>query len=338
MPKIFIDSNKYLDFYRIVSIDRLLSTLVQLAPNIFISAQIVNEFNRNKVETMRSLSRELKSWFEFDKFHIVPDDNYEKDLLVNLHGIQKTQGELREKVIKSLERYESNVIESKDAIFSKLSVIFKNAQAATPEQIARARLRKELGNPPGKRGDPLGDQLNWEQFLDEIRSEKEIWIISSDNDYFVDFKGQTLLNPVLDSDVKRVAGERTKIKCYKLLSNALNDYQKLYPTKGFPKDEQLRLIADDEEKLVNESAAHRLGINKELSGLEKEFIDYVLRGGNLKEIAKKYQFDFVARSKNTCRICKEWGTAWVANFSKDEGSLHLRYCTSCKDFDSTVTI
>lgn len=52
----------------------------------------------------------------------------------------------------------------------------------TEEIIRRARLRRELGNPPGK-ADSLGDQINWEILLEEVPLGAELHVISKDGDF-----------------------------------------------------------------------------------------------------------------------------------------------------------
>jgi hypothetical protein len=59
-----------------------------------------------------------------------------------------------------------------------------NAEAVDPAIVERARLRKDLGNPPGK-NDSLGDAINWEWLLDKGKGLKgdELVIVSSDTDF-----------------------------------------------------------------------------------------------------------------------------------------------------------
>ena len=67
-----------------------------------------------------------------------------------------------------------------DALVNEL---FENSEtiARTDDLIAKARLRRDLGNPPGKK-DSLGDQLNWECLLSAV-GDHDIHIISKDGDF-----------------------------------------------------------------------------------------------------------------------------------------------------------
>jgi hypothetical protein len=78
-----------------------------------------------------------------------------------------------------------------------LTEIFKHALEYDEQQLQRARNRRELGNPPGKANDPLGDQISWEQLLSHVNGETVLWIISRDFDYVSISRGEVYLHPVL---------------------------------------------------------------------------------------------------------------------------------------------
>lgn len=52
----------------------------------------------------------------------------------------------------------------------------------TKEDVEKARLRRELGNPPGKK-DTLGDQISWEILLRECEEKQDIHFVSRDGDF-----------------------------------------------------------------------------------------------------------------------------------------------------------
>jgi hypothetical protein len=63
--------------------------------------------------------------------------------------------------------------------------MFTKAIAPTDDHLGLARKGKELGNPPGKKSDPLGDQITWEQFINACSKRKvaTVWIITRDGDF-----------------------------------------------------------------------------------------------------------------------------------------------------------
>jgi hypothetical protein len=94
-----------------------------------------------------------------------------------------------------------SITNSTDAVSKALEPIFQNAQTPSPEQLERARYRKEVGNPPGKQADPLGDQISWEQLLDTYKGE-ELIIVTNDGDYFCSYDGRKHLNPLLVTNLR----------------------------------------------------------------------------------------------------------------------------------------
>jgi len=57
------------------------------------------------------------------------------------------------------------VNQSVDEVSTTLAAIFDKAVPHLPEELQRARDRKERGVPPGKHDGTIGDELSWEQIL-----------------------------------------------------------------------------------------------------------------------------------------------------------------------------
>jgi hypothetical protein len=62
-----------------------------------------------------------------------------------------------------LNQPKEQVSRSEDEVSKALAPIFGKAVSHSPEDVERARLRRELRNPPGKISNALGDQLTWER-------------------------------------------------------------------------------------------------------------------------------------------------------------------------------
>ncbi len=64
---IFIDANQYLNLYRTIGSKSLLAAMEEQQDHIFITAQIVDEVNRNKVDVVAKFvadqSRRLRRWW-----------------------------------------------------------------------------------------------------------------------------------------------------------------------------------------------------------------------------------------------------------------------------------
>jgi len=119
---------------------------------------------------------------------------------------------------------------SEDEVSRVLAAVFNKAQDATAAEMSNARLRKERGRAPGKKGDALGDQINWEQFLGRVKTSKwpAVWLISKDGDYCRKRGERVILNAALYSDlIEAVPGIR--VHCFTELEKGLRDYIKSNP-------------------------------------------------------------------------------------------------------------
>ncbi|RQW29305.1 hypothetical protein EHS17_03235 [Rhodobacteraceae bacterium CH30] len=85
---------------------------------------------------------------------------------------------LIEKVNKDISERTLKADHKINELFSKATVI-KNSEAL----ISKARLRVDVGNPPGKNGS-LGDAINWEALLENVPIQQKLCLITDDKDYF----------------------------------------------------------------------------------------------------------------------------------------------------------
>jgi hypothetical protein len=104
----------------------------------------------------------------------------------------------------------------------------------------------ECGNPPGKRSDPLGDQISWEQLLTHVKRavHTDIWLITRDRDYLVKTENGLLLNPVLNTDLVSACGTQPRIHCYDNLSDGLTEFGKSVgvSTENLPTEKEEKQI------------------------------------------------------------------------------------------------
>jgi len=87
-----------------------------------------------------------------------------------------------------------------DDVSKSLKPIFDLSITETAEQLERARRRKEIGQPPGKSKDSLGDEISWEQLLDGSTDKGEIWIVTGDSDYYIEIGDKSMLAPPLSQE------------------------------------------------------------------------------------------------------------------------------------------
>src|SRR5437867_8007875 len=154
---IFIDANLYLPLYVIMEGKKLLDLLKEQKDYIFVTVQIVEEVQRNKLRVVEDfLTIQFEQLKKSRSFNL-PDYIFEgtdAKLRGSLRDIGKKQikTDLMNAAIQALQR----ISRSEDEISKALDVLFSKAILSTDDEIQRARERRERGNPPGKKADPLG--------------------------------------------------------------------------------------------------------------------------------------------------------------------------------------
>lgn len=209
---LFIDANKYLDLYRTDKGKNLLAPLTEQADYIFITQQVVDEVYRNKVSVAADFLKAKSQGMKLYGLN-VPDhlsgsaDGKNKEILDKMKDISSEVSSVNSEIDAHTNEIMVQISQSKDEVSIALESIFSNKIAATTEELKRARKRKEIGNPPGKKSNPLGDEISWEQILSNFKGKKRLWIISRDGDYGTRFGGDLFLNGFLKFELTQVSDE-----------------------------------------------------------------------------------------------------------------------------------
>lgn len=264
---LFIDTNKYLDLYRTKYGKKLLPTLGQLIDDIFITQQIVDEVFRNKLsETVAFLG----------KCDIPRADDFYHPLWEGMGDAKEIEDKCRQWQ-SALKKVQDDAIDkvsrSEDDVSVALEPLFAKARSATGGEMQKARDRKERGNPPGKKKDAIGDELNWEQLLAAFRGKrgrKRLWIISRDGDYTVEYKGRFILNCFLFEELRSA---RVEVFAFKDTMTAIEHFIKETGVTGskLPVKKDAQKIKDEENRLMITSAVERAAaerIDRELQRVE----------------------------------------------------------------------
>jgi uncharacterized protein YjeT (DUF2065 family) len=209
---LFIDANKYLDLYRIDKGRQLLVPLGEQVDYIFVTQQVFSEVQRNKIlvaaEFLRQKFKELKlQTFNLPDHLSSTSIDQRKDILQQMSEITQKIKNVNTEVDALVLSIMEQISRSEDEVSKALSPIFANAVPHSPEELQRARDRRELGNPPGKITNPIGDQLTWEQILTHFKGKKRLWIISRDGDYGTVYGGKGFLNRFLYDELCSIASE-----------------------------------------------------------------------------------------------------------------------------------
>ncbi|MEW8509135.1 MAG: hypothetical protein AB2598_20835 [Candidatus Thiodiazotropha sp.] len=142
----------------------------------------------------------------------------------------------------------SKIMKGEDGASATLNAIFSSAYTPSEGELNNARLRKELGNPPGKPADAVGDQISWEQLLSAYGGEHPLWIISSDNDYSSKVNSKRYLNAYLYEELKKQIGKEPEVYVFETLAEGIEHYSehRKTPVENLPTKEELKKIAAKE--------------------------------------------------------------------------------------------
>lgn len=281
MDLIFIDTNIFLRFFDSNSKEfkRLLDDLIVVKSNIFVTQQVINEIERNKLNVFNKSISNYKKNVGITKVNLpehIDGSNTRK--LEEWNNKRRNIEEDNKKLIKELDGiFEENISDisvSKDNVSLKLKSIFQNISKASSEEIINARTRKEVGNPPGKKEDPIGDQITWEQLLNRIPMTNRIWIITNDFDFYTKFKTTCYLNPFLSQELlNKNAG--IKINIFESLSDGLRDFFNLNKIDSKISEDDFKKVIKEEKNLrrnnVESSNIKSIGYDTENKILEVEF-------------------------------------------------------------------
>jgi hypothetical protein len=262
---LFIDANIYLEFYRTVTTTNLLRSLCDFKDDIFLTQQIVNEVERNKLKVVYRLLMEtlasLPGPTRVDLSTLLLGDSLTAAMAAQIERFNETANELQRSAEGAIIAVLEQVSHSTDAVSQMLKPIFDRAVAVGDEELERARLRRELGHPPGKGRDPLGDQVSWEQALSHIEDGGHIWIVSKDSDYLFSHEGRCFLDPRLHDDLVARGKSLAEVHPFDSLLRALQHYQEITGRRSdaFPSKEEAENILREEKRLAEAWLKRRQG-------------------------------------------------------------------------------
>jgi hypothetical protein len=251
---LFIDANQYLDLYRMDSGTALLAALEEQREHIFVTEQVVSEVQRNKVRVAAGFlaSQQLKLDSIAVPNHLLPTtdsrvEQMRKQLREIGENVKKTKEDFRKLAHDLLEQ----ISQSKDEVSKRLADIFSHAATPTREEFGRAIQRKRVGNPPGKKSDSLGDQINWEQILTKCKDNPKLWIITKDSDYSTEHGGKMFLNALLYSELVQLYGSASEVFCFDNIPDAFKHFAEITKVKAdkLPTPEQTEEIKKEQASL-----------------------------------------------------------------------------------------
>ena len=255
---LFIDANQYLNLCRMGTATKLLAPLKEQQDYIFVTRQIVDEVQRNKVAVAASVLEEaLKTVGNVSvpglRFATIGEGERKrvKEISSKIEAASK-EIEAASKELKTLTHdLLGKISRSEDEVSKALAGIFTKATPHTDDELMRARARKERGNAPGKRDDPLGDQLNWEQILSRCKDKSRLWIITRDGDYVTKYDDKLVLNAALYRSLTEERQSTLEVRCYDNIPEGIKDFADTVHVKAqkLPNREETEQIKKEQEAL-----------------------------------------------------------------------------------------
>ena len=186
--KLLIDTNIYLDFYRSTKdAIQLLSELSKHFDKVIPTDQIIQEFEWNREVVIKTMKKSFESESKLDNI----SSSYLKNLpeFAALVSDQKDYQQRRKEVITAID----TILKSpeKDPVYSFFADMVSTCRAndailhTTDEIFQKAQKRKLVGNPPTSSGFSIGDEINWEIVLANVKD--NVILIGRDNTYTSNF-------------------------------------------------------------------------------------------------------------------------------------------------------
>jgi predicted nucleic acid-binding protein len=232
--KIFIDTNVYLKFYHysndeLEELRKLIVLIEQEEITLYVPRQVYNEFTRNREVKIADALKTFKEDKLNNSFPIFLKEYPEYELMKKaIAEYQKNKKIVLDNIKIAIESNSLKADEIINELFEKAALI-----EATDELINSAKVRFDLGNPPGK-NNSYGDALNWETLLQKTELNEDLIFVSDDKDYFSEIDN-TKFNKYLEKEWASL--KNSNIIFYKSISEFFkNKYPNIKLASDLQKD------------------------------------------------------------------------------------------------------
>lgn len=227
---IFIDTNIFLDFYRIRRTDVSLKYLEEIVKHkdiIITSSQVEMEYKKNRQSAILESINEVtkKNNINLSVPAILTDSQALKMMKKSKTEIDNQQKKIKlqiERILKNPNLYDP-VYKSLQKIFINKSEINLNRDNKIRISIRNlAKKRFLLGYPPRKKDDnSIGDAINWEWIIKcAEQTGKHIIIVTRDTDFGAITENESYLNDWLKQEFKQRISQKRKLILTDKLSQA----------------------------------------------------------------------------------------------------------------------
>lgn len=200
--QIFIDTNVFLSFYYLSKDDleelqKLKALLENSKATLLLPRLVMEEFSRNRETQIADALKSMQSLSLALQYPQIAR-NYPQ-----YKHLRKLQKDFEKQRADLLERIREDVFESRLSADNTIRQLFHAAEVIeySSDLIERARTRRDIGNPPGKRGS-MRDALNWECLLQAAADGEDLRLVSEDGDYASVLSSESI-DPFLGREWKR---------------------------------------------------------------------------------------------------------------------------------------
>jgi hypothetical protein len=258
---LFIDTNKYLDLYRVMNGKPILEFLSELAGHIFVTQRVVEEVKRQKIKVVASYLgsqiAELRTQNRAVPDHLFGTTKAQtKSIRSKMADINSKIKQVNEEVQNLAANIVEKVSQSNDEVSVTLAPIFAKAIPHTESEMQRAKARRERGDPPGKPSNPIGDELNWEQILTRFTGRTKLWIITlwiitKDSDYGTVYNDRGFLNRCLYEELCGVSSN-AEVFLFDDIPNGIKHYVSVTGVTAHkqPTAAQINVFKTEEKRLT----------------------------------------------------------------------------------------
>lgn len=228
---LFIDTNIWLDFYRVRNETglALLKHAEAVSDQLIVTYQLESEFKRNRQSAILEGMQELKPPGQVARPGIFSDAKASAVLVRSMKEADKRVRALKQKLTRVLDNPSAHdpVYQACQRMFHRSDSLVLTRDDKIRHTIRRRAFRRFLhGCPPRKRNDTsIGDAINWEWMIHcATEQSAELVIVSRDSDYGITFEGKGYVNDHLKQEFAERVSRKRKLLLYTKLSDALKHF------------------------------------------------------------------------------------------------------------------
>lgn len=331
---VFIDTNIYLSFYHYSSDDleqlKKLHVTITSGPIILVTTNnLKDEFARNRENKIADALKQFRENKFPKKFpELFKDFPEYQTIKESVRGFEQATDALLNKLQASVHDKTLRADDEVEFLFSH-SVNLENGASI----IEKARLRRELRQPPGKK-DSMGDAINWEALLQDVPDGEELYLISGDVDY------RSPLNPKSLAEYLREEWETKKSSKIYFFDKLSDFFTSQYPDIKLASELERTLAVSNLISSGNFSRTHRSILKLNVADLtESEGVDILnayLENAQIYWIADDEDVNLFGQELFAAfgrLLSREQRARFVELYCKEEESLGLDTPISLDDID-----